>query len=98
MKWSDIPDTAKLSAVVVSGVLAIMGYLTTYQSDAEAQQYQVQHHSELVAVRIQNLEATIAGYRYQLLSTELTPAQREWIVQEIKKLDDLLACIRAGQC
>ena len=98
MKWSDIPDAAKISVGVVVGVVAVMGYLTTYQTDLEADDYRNQHQSELVNIRVQQIEQNISGYRYQLLSTQLTPAQREWILLEIRRLEDLLNCIRERNC
>jgi len=98
IKWSDIPTAAKLSSVVVVGVFSMMGYLTTYQSDAEAQQYQEQHQSELKSIRVQQIEETISNYRLQLLGKGLTEAQRDWIAQEIIKLTNLVKCIRDMKC
>lgn len=98
MKWDDIPVSAKMTAAVVAGVLSVMGYLSTYQTDAEAQQYQQQHNSQLINVRVQQIEQLISQYRYQLLSANLTPAQREWLLQEIARLEGEKKCIRAGTC
>ena len=96
MRWSDIPTSAKMTAAVVTGVIAVMGYLSTYQTDAEAQAYQQQHQTEIARFRVQQLEQQIAQYRYQLLSADLTPQQREWITAEIERLEALKRCINSG--
>ncbi len=98
MTWNDIPASAKMTAVTVSCVLGMMGYLTTYQTDAEAQAYQAQASEQTALFRIQLIENQISLYRYQLLSNSLTPEQREWILAEIRKLETEINCIRAGQC
>jgi len=98
IKWGDIPAAAKMSAAAVVGVMGILGYLTTYQTDAEAMQYQKQHGQQLVLVRIQNIENQISQYRYQLLSTKLSAEQRQWINDEIDKLNEVIKCIRNGTC
>lgn len=98
MKWSDIPVAAKMAVAAVGACMSVVVYLTTFQTDAEAQQYQQQHQSELVRFRVQQIENQISQYRYQLLSSQLNPAQREWILQEISKLQKLIDCIRAGRC
>lgn len=98
MKLSDIPAAWKVGSGGVVVVLAIMAYLSTYETKAEAQQYQVQHGQQLNLFRVQQIETQIAQYRYQLLSAQLTPAQRQWIESEIARLQAQIACIRAGQC
>ena len=98
IKWADIPTAAKMSATAVVAVMGILGYLTTYQSDAEAQNYQQAHNQQLALIRVQEIETQTAQYRYQLLSNQLTPEQRNWIVTEIRRLEALIACIRAGTC
>jgi len=98
MKWADIPLAAKMAVTSVAVIVGIMGYLTTYQTDAEAQQYQKQHGEQLSLSRVQQLEVIIEQYRYQLLSADLSAAQREWIVDEINRLNKQIACIRAGTC
>ena len=87
-----------MSATAVVAVMGILGYLTTYQSDAEAQNYQQAHNQQLALIRVQEIETQTAQYRYQLLSNQLTPEQRNWIVTEIRRLEALIACIRAGTC
>lgn len=96
--WTRIPDLVKFSSVVIGACLGMMGYLTTYQSDAEAQTYQVQHGQQLANVRVDQIEQTIAAYRYKLLTENLTPQQREWIQKEIQRLEDKKKCIRDGTC
>ena len=97
-KWDDIPAALKMTGGALVGVMAMMAYLTTYQSDAEAQQYQQQSQQQIALFRVQDLENQIAQYRYQLLSSELTPQQREWIQTEIQRLERDIACIRNGTC
>jgi len=87
-----------MSATAVVAVMGILGYLTTYQSDAEAQNYQQAHNQQLALIRVQEIETQTAQYRYQLLSNQLTPEQRDWIITEIRRLEALIACIRAGTC
>lgn len=96
--WNDVPASAKMSAVVLSGLLGLMGYLTTYQTDAEAQAYQQQNAEQTAMFRIQLIENQLSQYRYQLLSSELSQQQREWILTEIRRLENEIECIRRGQC
>lgn len=96
--WKDIPLALKMTAASVIAIVAIMGYLSTYQTDAEASEYQQKHQSELVAIRIDQLEERISQYRFQLLSGNLTPDQRRWIEDQIKKLEEQIKCIRKGEC
>ena len=98
IKWADIPTAAKMSATAVVAVMGILGYLTTYQSDVEAQAYQQAHNQQLALIRVQEIETQIRQYQYQLLSSQLTPAQRDWIINEIRRLEALIACIRVGTC
>lgn len=98
MKWSDIPASAKLAALIVTYIMLMLGYLATYQTDAEAQAYQQQHQSELINFRVQQVEQRIQDYRYQLLSSRLSPEQREWIYAELKRLEEQKKCIREGAC
>jgi hypothetical protein len=61
-------------------------------------QYQTDNAEQTALFRIQLIENQISQYRYQLLSGELSPEQREWIIAEIRKLESEISCIRAGQC
>lgn len=95
----NLEGVGKQAAAVVSivTVLGFMAFAFNYvQTDAEAQQYQAQHASELVRFRVQQIEAQISQYRYQLLSTDLTPQQREWITAEIARLEAQKRCINSG--
>ena len=96
--WKDIPDAVKLTGAVLIAWGGLTAYLTSYQTDAEAQAYQSQNAEQIALFRVQQIEAMIAQYRYQLLSTELTPAQREWILTEIRRLEGEINCIRNGTC
>jgi len=98
IKWADIPAAAKMTVATVMAVMGILGYLTTYQTDVEAQAYQQAHNQQLALIRVQEIETQTAQYRYQLLSNQLTLEQRNWIITEIRRLEALIACIRAGTC
>jgi uncharacterized small protein (DUF1192 family) len=98
MKWDDIPVAVKMTSGAVAAVLMFFAYMTTYQTDVEAQAYQNENAQQLVLFRVQQIEAMIAQYRYQLLSAELTDEQREWIKDEIERLTNEINCIHARQC
>jgi hypothetical protein len=98
MKWADIPDSVKLAATLVGGIMFMLGYLTTYQTDAEAQAYQDANAYAISQFRVQEIETQIAAYRFQLLSADLTPEERAWILQEIERLTAKITCIQQGQC
>ena len=96
--WKDIPNAVKIGTAGVMACMAFVGYLSTYQTDVEAQDYQQYNNAQIAQLRIQQADEQIAGYRYQLLSSDLTPVQREWILAEIHRLETQIACIRAGEC
>ena len=98
MKWGDIPVAAKMATASVVAIMAIISYLTTFQTDAEAMEYQQRHGKELQQVRIQQIQARIDDYEYRLLSGNLTPEQREWIKRKIASLEETKSCIRKGEC
>ena len=98
MKWDDIPVAAKMTAGAVAAVLSSLAYLSSYQTDAEAQAWQQQHESQLINVRVQQIEQLISQYRYQLLSGTLSPAQREWLLQEIARLEAQKKCVIERKC
>ena len=99
MKWSDVPATWQNTVIVCAAIAAVMGFgFRTFQT-IEAAEYQQQSQAqEFRSWRESDIDAQIAQYRYQLLSTQLTAAQREWILAEIRRLEEQLKCIRAGQC
>ena len=88
----------KIGSSGLAVTLGLMAYLTTYQTDIEAQAYQSENAQQMVLFRVQQIEAMLAQYRYQLLSGDLTPEQREWINAEIARLNAEIVCIRAGSC
>lgn len=96
--WGDIPVSAKMAGGIVAAVFAVLAYLSSYQTDAEAQAYQQQHESQLINVRVQQIEQLISQYRYQLLSSNLSPAQREWLLQEIARLEAQKRCVIERKC
>ena len=98
MKWNDIPDAMKMTAAAVVVITGFIGYLTTFQTDVEAQQYQQSHQQELSRFRIQQIEQRISELRYQLLSSNLNPNQQRWINDEIRRLEAQIQCIRNGKC
>ena len=99
IKFADIHAAWKFGTGGLVVVLAVMTYLsTTFYSRVEAQGWQQAHNQQLALIRVQDVETQIAQYRYQLLSSQLTDAQRNWINSEIRRLEALIACIRAGTC
>ena len=98
IRWDDIPAAVKLTGAVLVAWGGLTAWLTTYQTDAEAQQYQQQTNGQLVLFRVQQIEALIAQYRYKLLSENLSPEQRQWIAAEIARLEDTIRCVRAQTC
>ena len=96
--WNDIPASAKLSAGVVVAVFSLMGYLTTYQTDVEAQTYQLQHESELVRNRVSEIERDISSLRYRLLSEKLSDEQRQFLDGEVQRLEAEKQCIIERKC
>lgn len=98
MKWADIPVVVKAGVACIVATMAFVGYMSTYQTDAEAGQYREQHGQELQRVRIQQVEDRIAEYEYRLLSQNLNPQEREWLQRQIKKLEAQKECIRNGKC
>lgn len=98
MKLSDIPAAWKFGTGGLAVVLAIMTYNSTFYTKAEAAEYIQAHNEQLAKIRVQELEALVAGYRYRLLSDKLSPEQRQWLEDEIKRLNDLIDCIRKDKC
>ena len=98
LRWDDIPVAVKMTSGAVIAVLTFLAYMTTYQTDVEAQQYQQQDAQQTALFRIQLIENQIAQYRYQLLSGGLTVDQRDWILAEIDRLENEIECIRGGRC
>jgi hypothetical protein len=89
--WKDIPVAVKLGIGGVMTCMALVGYLSTYQTDVEAQNYQQYNNKQVALFRVQQAEE-------QILSGDLTAAQREWILAEIHRLEVQIACIRNGTC
>lgn len=113
MKWQELPGMGQMMASVITSLVVIGGAAIAayshFQTDDEAlsahteirtefSEYRKAHASELNKFRIQQIEQQIANYRYQLLSNELDDRQREWIRQEIERLEQQKACIRNGRC
>lgn len=96
--WDDIPVALKMAVATVAVVMSAVAYLSTYQTDLEAQEYQQYNNQQISLFRVQQIEAMIAQYRYDLLSSKLSPEQREWILAEIRRLEEQIACIREGTC
>ncbi len=98
MKWTDIPLSAKMTAASVVVIMSAIAYLSTYQTDVEAQQYRQYHQGELVRFREQQVQEQIDQYRFQLLSGGLSAEQRAWIEAKIRELESFKACIRRREC
>lgn len=87
MKWSDIPTAAKMATSSVVVIMAAVGYLTTFQTDAEAAEMEQRVTKKLDQIRIDDLEAQIALYEFQKLSDDLSPPKIEWLDKQIEKLE-----------
>ena len=98
MKWDDIPTAAKMPTSIVIVIMSLLAYMSTYQTKAEAQSYQNENAQQLVLFRVQQIETVIAGYRYRLLSEKLSDEQREWLKDEIDRLEREIKCIQEGKC
>jgi hypothetical protein len=98
VKWGEIPASLRMTSVSVVAIMAVVAYLTTFQTDAEAADKWQQHGQQLTNVRVQSIDQQISGYRYQLLTQGLSAAQRKWLNDEIAKLEKLKSCIRKGEC
>ena len=96
--WKSIPDTIKMTAGAVVGIVAIMGYLTMYQTDAEAMEAEHRIYQKLDDTRIEVNEQKIKDYEFNLLAPDLTPPQKDWIDRQIKSLKEKNDCIRRKEC
>jgi len=99
VKWSDIPVAAKMATASVVVIFSVLAFLfTTFQTDAEAAQYQQQNTQEISRFRVQNLEAQIEELRYKIKFTKPPPDEAEWMREQIERLEKKIECIRAGEC
>ena len=97
--WTTVPAATKMAAAMVVFVFSALGWMSAnFQTVSASEAYQKQVYSKIDGSRVENIEAQIAGYRYQLLSTSLTQEQKDWINAEIARLNELIACIRARNC
>lgn len=87
MKWADIPVAAKMATASVVVIMSVLGYLTTFQTDAEAAEMERRVSKQLDQIRIDDLEAQISLYEFQKLSDDLSPAKVEWLDRQIEKLE-----------
>jgi len=98
IKLADIPSAWKFGTGGLAVVLAVMAYLTTYETKAAAQQYQLQHASELVRARVSEIERVIADKNYRLLSEKLSAEQRAFLEAEVARLEAEKTCIIDRKC
>jgi len=98
IKLADIPVAWKMGTGGLAVVLAVMAYLTTYETRADAQAYQLGHASELVRARVSEIERVIADKNYRLLSERLSEEQRAFLEKEVARLEAEKQCIIDRKC
>lgn len=99
MKWADIPDSVKLTGVILAAASAVSGFAFTTFQTIEAAEYQQQTQAvELRAWRLQEIERQIKVLEFQLLSDDLTEAQKEFLRKEVQRLEKEKECVREGKC
>ena len=96
--WAMLPDSMKMAGSAVIGVLAIVSYLTLFQTDAEAMETEKRIYKKLDQTRIEVNEQKIKDYEFKLLEPDLTEQQKEWIDRQIKSLNKKIDCIRDEKC
>ena len=96
--WNAVPDTMKMTAAAVMGVLAIVSYLTLFQTDAEAMETEKRIYQKLDLTRIEVNDQKIKDYEFKLLDQNLTNEQKDWIDRQIKSLKEKNDCIRKKEC
>ncbi len=97
--WKEIPDTVKLAGVTLTCLGAVLGFAYGEFQTIEAAEFQQQTQAiELRAWRLQEIERQIKAMEFQLLSTELSDSQREFLRKEIERLEEEKKCIREGKC
>ena len=98
MKFSDIPASFKMTVASVAVIMATLGFLfTTFQTDAEAMEYQQQNTQEIVRFRIQSLEKEIREYEEKIQWTNPPADQKLYLEKKVKELKAQIELIREGK-
>lgn len=112
-KWEAVPVAIKWTVSAVTVILAVVGYLSTYQSDAEAQQAHDDLKQEVVKTKITLEEAYKNDridrhereiFRWEEVIAEkdadgtLTEVQHLKYQRRIDKLNATIKCIREETC
>lgn len=96
--WNAMPTAAKLSSAAIIGIFAVISYLTSFQTDAEAAEMEKAITKKLDDTRIEQNDLKIQDYEFKLLEPGLTEEQKQWIDRQIKKLEAKNTCIRKKEC
>ena len=98
MKFSDIPASFKLQMVSVAVIMSTLTFLfTTFQTDAEAAQYQQQNTREVQRFRIQSLEKDIREYEEKIQWTKPPTDQKIYMEKKVEELKAQIKLIREGK-
>jgi hypothetical protein len=88
-----------MTVASVMVIMSALGFLfATFQTDAEAAQYQKQNTQEIARFRIQNLDAKITDYKYKIRFANPPEEEVIWMKEQIKELEKLKVCVRKGEC
>ena len=98
IKWSDIPNAVKIVIPTVAVIMSVVSYMTTFQTDAEAAEMEKRITKEVQSSRVDDIEAQIDLYEFQLLDEKLSESKKEWIKRKIADLKAKRECIREGTC
>ena len=112
-KWEAIPVALRWTVASVIVIMGAVGYLSTYQSDAEAQQAHADLKKEVETAkitleeayrndRIDRHEREIFRWEETIVEKEadgtLTEVQHEKYTRRIQKLNDTIKCSREETC
>lgn len=90
MKWADIPVAAKMTAGIVPVLAAVVGWLfVTFETSSASEQKWAAHNQAIACRTVYEIEAEIQRSLEQLrFDPSLTEADREWIKEKIRNLQD----------
>jgi peptidoglycan hydrolase CwlO-like protein len=98
VKFSDIPTSIKMTVASVAVIMTAVTFLyTTFQTDAEAAQYQEQNTQEIVRFRVQDLEKQIRELEYKMEFTSPPVKEKLWMQKNIEKLKGEIEKIQEGR-
>ena len=89
MKWSDIPTSARMTAVTIPVIAAtVLWMFSTFESAVSAEQKWVQHNQAIACRTVYELQQQIRAYLGRLkFDVTLTTDDRAWIGAEIEALE-----------